>query len=140
MDNWQATWDRVQQDPDYDLQDEFPLAGTEVDGYLVRDDVPNTDSMSASLTNYEELHSIREVSLVGWDNLDPYIAYCSADDIARTKELAAAIRDSGEINPLIIVLDPEGPYILEGGYRASAMWLLGAKAFPAVVVLGEDDL
>lgn len=57
----------------------------------------------------------------------------------RIKELAAQIEASGEINPLIVVIDAEGPYILEGGHRSEALFRLGAKSFPALVVIDESE-
>jgi hypothetical protein len=55
----------------------------------------------------------------------------------RTKALAEEIKQSGEVNPLIVMIDEEGPYILEGGHRYDALKILGAKSFPAIVVIDE---
>jgi len=138
---WDPIQQKLKQDPDYDLQDVFPdIRGSVVDGRLVHDDVPNFNSISSSLTDYTVLKFMREVPLSAFgDDLDLHNRFVGVNDIKRTKELAAAIAESNEITPLIVVVDAEGPYILEGGHRSSALYLLGAKALPAVVVIDEDD-
>lgn len=108
----------------------FPAASGTVDGRVVRDHVPNTDSISASLDEYDTLPGIREVSMASF-TLDE--APLATD--ARTRALAAEIRSSKEINPLIVAVDAKGPYILEGGHRYDALKILKAKSFPALVVL-----
>ena len=137
---WSQTVDRLQQDPDYDLLDVFPLASAEVDGRVVLDHVPNQGSIEATLEDYTIVPHIRAVPLSVFSGLDPHDAYYSRHDIQRTHELADAIKASNEIAPLIVVVDdnPEGPYILEGGHRSSALWLLGAVELPALVVLDEE--
>lgn len=106
---------------------EYPRAGKLVDGRVVRKEVPDTGSISASLgDDWEELPGIREVPL----------EYFEAPPVvnARVRKLAEQIAESGELNPLIVILDAEGPYILEGAHRYDALKLLGAKSFPALVV------
>jgi len=109
--------------------------GDLVDGRVVRDDVPNTDSISASLVEYEVLPGIREIPLsVFGDGLSGKDV--RVDENRRIAELSEEIKASGEIAPIIIVDDgnPEGPYILEGGHRAEALFKIGAKSVPALVV------
>jgi GNAT superfamily N-acetyltransferase/ADP-ribose pyrophosphatase YjhB (NUDIX family) len=123
----------------------FPRAGKQVDGRDVRlGPVDNTGSIAASFNDYEVLPGVREIPMgLFGDALDPYKSYYAKNDIERCEELAEKIKDSGEISPLIIVVDHEGseaPYILEGGHRGSALWLLGAKSFPALVVLDQDEV
>ncbi len=120
----------------------YPKAGSRVDGREVLDDVPNLDSISAgynSSADYVVLPGIREVPLAVFgkdgENLKPTTMFYAADDIRRTEGLAGRIKESGQIKPLIVVIDQKGPYILEGGHRASALYTLGAKSFPAVVVV-----
>lgn len=55
------------------------------------------------------------------------------------KDLAEQIRQSGELNPLIVVVDKDGPYILEGGHRYDALGVLGKKSFPAKVVIDRTE-
>jgi hypothetical protein len=116
---------------------DFPIAGNIVDGLAVRDDVPNTGSISASLENYEELPGIREFPLS-----ELYLTgkSYSASETRRIENLAEQIKESGEINPLIVVNDNEGYYILEGGHRAEALFLLGKKTLPAMIVVDNDSI
>ena len=125
---------------------EYPLAGESVDGLAVRDDVPNTSSIGASCYEYEVLDGIREVPMADFDEPGPPPP---EDPAARESwlrrrkgvaELAKAIEASGEINPLIVVVDKRGPYVLEGGHRFDALRVLGKKSFPAMVVMDTYDL
>ncbi len=110
----------------------YPLAGDVVDGRRVRDYVPNLSSIEASVAHPTVLPGIRKISMASFtlDDAPP------ATD-SRTHELAEEIQISRELNPLIVGIDEKGPYIIEGGHRYDALKLLGAKAFPAVVVLEE---
>jgi len=53
--------------------------------------------------------------------------------------LVKQIRESGEISPLIIVVEEEGPYVLEGSHRIDALSLLKANFFPALVVIDFEN-
>lgn len=118
-----------------DWNEIYPRAGSTVDGRLVRPDVPNTSSIDGYSSEYEILRGIRSVrmSLFTLDEAglptDPY-----------TLRLAEAIRESKEINPLIVGVDKEGPWILEGSHRYDALKVLKAKAFPAMVVIYTEEL
>lgn len=68
------------------------------------------------------------------------LRYYSASEERITKDLAEQILLSKEVDPLIVVEDAEGPYILEGAHRFDALRELGAKSFPALVVLDLDSL
>lgn len=109
------------------FEKEYPKAGPVVDGMTVRSDVPNMSSIGATLDSYKVMSGIREASMKLWTQ-PPEVN-------TRTKQLAAEIKASKEISPLIVVVDKEGPWILEGGHRFDALKINGAKAFPAVVVL-----
>ncbi len=113
----------------------YPLAGHEVGGLTVGKDVPNTGSISASLTDYEVLQGIREVPLSAFD--DPGAPY-SPEERKRVSDLAYEIQVNGWIAPLIVVIDAEGPYILEGGHRFDALHALGVERLPALVVMDQD--
>lgn len=117
----------VRRQPKDDWDAQYPLAGTVVDGRVVREHVPNMGAIAASLDDYGILTGIRKVSLALFE--------APPERTARTLRLADDIRASGEINPLIVVVDEQGPYILEGGHRYDALKILGAKSFPAVVVI-----
>lgn len=121
------------------IRDKYKRAKAAVDGRVVRDGIPNRSSIAASLDNYEVLPSIREVPFSAFDQLGP-LSYYSTSEEKRTKALATQIRQSGEINPLIMVEDVEGPYVLEGGHRFDALRELGARSFPALVVLDLNSL
>jgi N12 class adenine-specific DNA methylase/archaellum component FlaC len=114
------------------VEKKFPIAKENVDGRIVRKDVSNTDSISSSLDNYTVLPGIREVPMSEFELTGK--SY-SVSENKRIAELAEKIKESGEISPLIVVVDKEGSYILEGSHRADALYQIGAKSFPALVVI-----
>ena len=120
-------------------RDKYKRAQKIVDGRVVRDVIPNRTSIESSLDRYEILPGVREVPFSAFDQMGS-LRYYSIDEERRTKNLAAQIKQSGEINPLIVVEDGEGPYVLEGGHRFDALRELKAKAFPALVVLDLNRL
>lgn len=105
----------------------YPRADKRVDGRSVGDHVPNRESIAASLNDYDTLKGIREVKVADIG--------APPERTPRILALAEAIRESGEVTPLIVVHDAEGPYVLEGSHRYSALALLGAASFPALVVI-----
>ncbi len=121
----------------------FPRASGVVDGRRVRPEIPNQDSIDAGLsgTDYTVLPGVREVSIQS--EFGPYAQaplhkrVYAKDDADRVRALAAEIKASGEINPLIVGIDADGPYIIEGGHRLDALIELGAKSFPAQIVVEE---
>jgi hypothetical protein len=114
---------------------EYPLAGQIVDGRTVLDNVDNTSSIGASLYHYKVLDGIREVPMSDFEVSGKHY---SMEGTRRIQRLAAEIEQSKEISPLIVVVDKQGPYILEGSHRISALKLIGAKSFPALVVIDYD--
>ena len=121
----------------YDAYDKrYPRAGPMVDGRYVRDEVPNTSSIGASLEDYDELPGIREVPMAEFGG--PNTFFYAVDDFKRCRLLADQIAASKEIAPVIVVVDNEGPYILEGAHRMVALQYLNAKHVPAVVVIDYD--
>lgn len=116
----------------------FTLASEFVDGRKVLSNVPNTSSISASLNEYDALQGIREVPFSAFPDMGD-LRYYSPEEEQRTKLLARAIKNSGEISPLIVVVDEQGPYILEGAHRFDALRELGASSFPALVVLDTES-
>ncbi len=117
----------------------YKLAKEYVNHLLVGNEVPNTNSIAASLVDYVTLSGIREVPLSAFTQMGP-LKYHSISEEHRTKALAEEIDQSGMINPLIVVEDIEGPYILEGAHRFDALRELGVKVFPALVVLDLESL
>lgn len=117
----------------------YPIVSGEVDGRKVLGNIDNISSVSASLYEYEILDGVREFPM----NLlksDPYSLFYAADDIARVQELSQAIAKSKQISPLIVVIDDEGPYILEGAHRLGALHLLSANSFPAIIVIDFEKV
>lgn len=67
-------------------------------------------------------------------------SFYAANDLSRVDALIAQINASGAIKPLIVVVDDEGPYILEGSHRVTALYEMGKIKFPAVVVIDREGL
>lgn len=78
----------------------YPLAGARVDGRYVRDHVPNLGSIDGYFEESETLPGIRIVPMADFGG--PRSVFYAADDFDRSDRLAEAIRESGEINPLIV--------------------------------------
>jgi GGDEF domain-containing protein len=112
-------------------------AGSEIDGLTVSDEsIPNMDSISASLYNYEILEGVRSVDMSEFDTSKP--TFYSTTQSDQVSALSEEIKNNKKITPLIVVYDSKGPYILEGGHRFDALKLLGKKSFPALVVVDKD--
>ena len=118
----------------------YPIAGEIVSGLRVLEDIDNMSSIGASFLDYEILPDIYEIPMSEFTSPKPHDNFYARNDIQRCYSLAEEIRQSGEIMPLIVVLDDKpGPYILEGGHRFVALHLLGAVSFPALVVIDKDE-
>ena len=115
----------------------YPKAGAKVDGRTVLKNVDNMSSISATLDEYEILKGIRVVKMKEFDG--PRSVFYAKDDFDKARALAERIKQSKEISPLIIVIDNEGPYILEGAHRYVALYYLKAKLLPALIVVDEDE-
>ena len=112
----------------------FPPATPTVGGLRVTENIPNLESISASLgSDYEELPGVRIVQMKEFTESKPY----SKSERERVEDLASAIQENQYIDPLIVAIDEEGPYILEGGHRMDALSKLGVQEFPAIIVLEE---
>ena len=118
---------------------DYPMAGSVVSGLAVRSDVPNTDSIGAGCYDYEVLDGIREVPLSPWGDYTPNKSFCVVNDIERCHQLAEEIKQSGEISPLIIAMNGNDQWIVEGGHRLSALYLLQVQSFPALIVIDKDE-
>jgi SPP1 gp7 family putative phage head morphogenesis protein len=127
----------------------YPKAGKVVDGREVLKNIDNRGSIDSSLNNYESL-GVREVRMTDFQTvrerrergLGEVEKRAAADDEEKVEQLKEKIRTAGKISPLIVVDDghPDGPYVLEGGHRFDALERLGAKSFPALVVLDLDEI
>ena len=112
-------------------------AGDAVDGRIVRERIPNTDSISASLEDYT-VKGVREVPMSMFDA--SYIESITEKNVdARTLDLVEQIAESGELNPLIVAVDSKGAYIIEGGHRFDALILSRAESIPALLVVDDSD-
>lgn len=112
-----------------------------VDGRRVLNQVDNMSSISASLMNYRILPGIRRIKTSEFqDWTTPYIHSYSVERTNRVRNLAAQIQKSNRIMPLIVVVDKDGPYVLEGSHRYDALHLLNAKEFPAIIVVDIDEI
>lgn len=113
-------------------------AGDTVGGYLVREDIPDRSSIGASLENYKTL-GLQEVPMTAFD-VQGKPQYYSKQTREYTQNLAEQINQNKELNPLIVVKDKEGYYVLEGGHRFDALRELNAQSFPALVVEDLDGM
>lgn len=116
---------------------EFQKVKTDsVSGLAIREKIPNQGSIESTLDDYDILPGVREVPMSAFDRPNPKtFGYYDAADIKRVHKLADDIKASGELNPLIVAIDDEGPYILEGGHRFAALSKLEKESFPALVVI-----
>ena len=113
------------------VADNLPMARDRVDGRRIKSgEIPNLGSIASTLSNYEIVPGIREVSMNHFSSSPPY----SVSEFKKAEALSKQIEESQEITPLIVVEDAEGFYILEGGHRFDALNILKAKSFPALVV------
>lgn len=111
-----------------------------VDGreQLNPDRVPNMSSIGSSIDNPKVLHGIREVPMSHFPGING--RHYSVEGQKKIDALVEEIKASGQISPLIVVIDSDGPYVLEGSTRIDALFKLGAKSFPAKVVLDIGDI
>jgi len=115
---------------------EYPIANPIVSGFHVLSDVPNTSSIQSSLNNYTILPHIREIPMSDFNITGQ--SY-SVSENKHISTLTDELRQSKQIKPLIIVIDSQGPYILEGSHRIDALYRLGIKTFPALVVMDKEN-
>lgn len=112
----------------------YPKAGSVVSGLNVTNQVDNIDSISASLNDYYIYDGIRECQMSDFK----YGGYANVNENKRSEQLAEEIKISKQISPLIVAVEEEGPYILEGGHRFDALHILGVQSFPALLVLDKE--
>jgi disulfide oxidoreductase YuzD len=112
--------------------------GDKVSGLTVRKDVPNMGSIGATFDNYEILEGIRKVPTKAFDR--EYLDSLNPAKLdKRTADLSDQINQSKEINPLIVAVDNQGAYIVEGGHRFDALMTQKRESVPAVVVIDKDN-
>ena len=121
-----------------DWDSKYPLAGSMVNGLKVREEVPNMSSISSSLLEYKILPGVCEIPM--WDVGGARDAFYAHDDIQNSLKLAEEIKVSREISPLIVEVNEKDDLdIIEGVHRLAALSELGAKSFPAIVVVDLEQ-
>lgn len=102
---------------------------------------PNRESLlqcgQASFNDFEVVPGTYKIPLSELGDLG---AYNNARDRERIERLAAAIQESGEIEPVFVALDQEGLWLVEGQHRSRALRLLGYDSVPARVMVDLDDV
>jgi lambda family phage portal protein len=114
---------------------QYPKVKDKVDGRDVIEGIPNYSSIGSSITDPYEVEGIREVST---NDINVSSESYSPEENKRISDLAKEIKENNKISPLIVVIDAENggdKYILEGGHRIQALKKIGAKSFPAKVVI-----
>jgi len=121
---------------------EYPRIGKSkvVDGRTVGSNVPNESSIEGYLADYDVLPGIREVPVADFPGASVKDMFYAADDFKRVRDLTEQIKQSGRIDPLIVIVDKDGPYILEGGHRLASLHAMGAKSFPARIVMDRESI
>ena len=102
-------------------------------------DIKNMGSIPASLENYEIVQGIQTLPIDAFENRNMYDLFYAKNDMDRVRSLAGQIQENNRIDPLIVVQDSEGYYVLEGGHRLGALDAIGAEEVPAMIVKDLDD-
>jgi hypothetical protein len=115
------------------------VSGPVWNGLLIRPIGSSSKSIDSTLDDYEILPGLYDVPISAFSadlkNLSNH--FYSADDIKRANKLTETIDQNKEIEPLIVVMDNEGPYILEGAHRTYALVKLGFDSLPAQIVMDK---
>lgn len=130
-------WYKLAQIDTQSIANKYPKANGISGDLIVDNDVPNTNSISASLKNYEEIRGIRNIPISEFYLTG--ISYSIEED-NHIKKIEEQIKQSKHIKPLIVVMDKEGLYILEGGHRAEALYNLKATYLPALLIVDLESL
>ena len=105
--------------------------------YAVHGTPANKASIGATLGKWREL-GIKRLPMSEFDASFKSNFYAS-DDRKKIDTLKTQLAESHAVTPLIAVKDKEGYYILEGAHRMVALFELGAKDLPALVVEDLDE-
>jgi hypothetical protein len=109
-------------------------------GMTVGEDIANTGSIAATLGDDYETIGLREIPMDEWGVSSATDVFYEVSDVRRAQELAEELRASQRVDPLIVVVQPNGePYILEGNHRLAALAEMNAEAFPALVVRDTSE-
>lgn len=115
---------------------EYPIVQGTFQDLRIDHDIPNMSSISSSLDNYTVLEGIR---LLPMHEFEVDGKGYSVSMNRGIDSLAREIERSKTIKPLIVVIDEEGPYILEGIHRVNALFNLGYQYFPALLVIDKTE-
>lgn len=129
-------WYKLSQIDAQSLANKYPKANGISGDLIVDNDVPNTNSISASLKDYEEIRGIRNIPISEFYLTG--ISYSIEED-NHIKKIEEQIKQSKHIKPLIVVMDKKGLYILEGGHRAEALYNLKATYVPSLLIVDLEN-
>lgn len=119
--------------------DNYEDTSTEFDSEnlsIIEEYVSDLNSVIAALDDFTIIPGIHNIPLNDW--IHDEISLSTTNNIYHIKELAEQIQYSRKICPLIIGITEIGPFLLEGVHRLQALYLLGAKTFPSVIVVDVD--
>ena len=128
---------KAQSEIEEDYEYKYPKVNGNIDGLEILDGIPNFESIASSFYDYEILPGIRRIPVSDFSG--PESIFYSADDYKRSETLASDISNSNKISPLIVAIDDDGPYLLEGAHRYVALCKIGVSFFPALVVIDKDE-
>lgn len=127
--------------PDFDkLYPMIPREVEEIEGREIRLPIPNTDSIAASFMQWEELPGLRLMKVSDFFLPGDMPSWYDAGTRRETEALAEALKTSDWLEPLIVGVDQDGPWILEGSHRIDALRVIGAETFPALVVIDREAI
>jgi disulfide oxidoreductase YuzD len=129
----------LQEEKIKELDKKYPSARKNMNGYIVDKEIPNLSSIESTLENYKILNGVREVSIKEFDS-DPHDIFYAKNDIERVEQLAQEIKTNKKIKPLIVVMDNQGLYVLEGAHRLGALHVLKFENIPALIVIDLDEI
>lgn len=101
-------------------------------------DIKNMGSIPASLENYEIVDGLQMLPINAFETTRAEDLFYAQNDMDRVRQLAGQIEANQRIDPLIVVQDAEGYYVLEGGHRLGALDAIGAENVPAIIVKDLD--
>jgi hypothetical protein len=121
-----------------EVDSKYPRASGSVGGLMVDSGaIPNTSSIGSTFNKYNVLNGIREIPMSEFGG--PRSVFYASNDFRSSENLSREIQMTKKITPLIIAVDKNGPYILEGAHRYVALHMLNIQSLPALVVVDLDD-
>jgi len=94
-------------------------------------------SAQSNFLNSEVVPGVRSVQISDFGDLG---GYSEKNEIARIKSLSNAIKESKEISPIFVGVEPSGEmFVMEGQHRIRALKSLGEKSIPAKIVVDFSE-